>query len=218
MQEQTVAAGTPAAAGPAGPAAASVRLLFLLDITGSMSQEIEACKGAMQGLVSMSTSQLQDHAGQISFAVITFTEDNKAGCFTSLFESTSAEEAQAYVDGIQLSRPPEAPQYSAGGDDGPENHKVRRSCSTLIRFICHDGRAGALCAECNMACYRWGSNPGFQQGLPGLHDAAGTGPHCTTTANTGPDCTTTNIPQPLNLLQLHNAFTPAQPQVLVPSA
>jgi hypothetical protein len=96
-----------------------------------MSQEIEACKGAMLGLVSLCSSQLQDHASQFSFAVITFTEDNKAGCFTSLFESTSAEEAQAYVNGIKLSTPPEAPQYSASGDDGPENHKVS-SCSTQI--------------------------------------------------------------------------------------
>lgn len=130
MQEQTGAAGAPAAAAPASPAAASVRLLFLLDITGSMSQEIEACKGAMQGLVSMCTTRLQDYSGQISFAVITFTEDDRAGCFTSLFESTSAEEAQAHVNGIQLCTPPEAQHIDASGSDGPENHKV----STHLRL------------------------------------------------------------------------------------
>lgn len=57
------------------PSAASARLLFLLDITGSMSEELDACKGAMHGLVSMCADQLQDYSGQLSFAVITFTED-----------------------------------------------------------------------------------------------------------------------------------------------
>lgn len=109
----------------AGASAATVRLLFLLDITGSMSEEVNACKGAMQGLVSLCGTDLQDYAGQIGFAVVTFTEDDKRGCFTSMFESASAEEAQAYMDRITLCVPPEAPQYHANGDDGPENHKVR---------------------------------------------------------------------------------------------
>jgi hypothetical protein len=65
------------------------------------------------------------HAAELGFAVITFTE-SKNGCFTSLFESTSAEAAQAYMDTIELCRPPEAPGVAANGDDGPENHKVRQ--------------------------------------------------------------------------------------------
>jgi hypothetical protein len=179
MQEQTEAAGAPAAAAaPAGPATASVRLLFLLDITGSMSEEIEACKGAMQGLVSMCTSQLQDLAGQISFAVITFTEDDRAGCFTSLFESTSAEEAQAYVNRIELAVPPEAPQYSAFiyGCDGPENHKV----SSCQRPYLNVGttlwpRRSTECSCMNQhavtACL-------IQQGLIQMPSARGSNPAC----------------------------------------
>lgn len=66
-----------------------LRLLFVVDITTSMQNELEACKGAMRGMVDL----LGDMGTQIGFAVITFTESDSAGCFTSLFESTSPEAA-----------------------------------------------------------------------------------------------------------------------------
>jgi hypothetical protein len=112
-----------AAPSPVPPAAAppSVRLLFIVDITGSMSAELEACKGAMKGMVHLLTDN--HAAGQLSFAVITFTE-SESGCYTSLFESTSAEAAQDYMNGIKLCRPPEEPGVTADGDDGPENHNA----------------------------------------------------------------------------------------------
>lgn len=75
-------------------------------------------------MVNLLTTSNHHAADQLSFAVITFTESDK-GCFTSLFESTSAEAAQAYMDTTELCRPPEAPGVEANGDDGPENHKVR---------------------------------------------------------------------------------------------
>lgn len=40
-------------------------LLFLLDITGSMSNSLEGAKSAMQQLVHMCSQQLQDHPGQL---------------------------------------------------------------------------------------------------------------------------------------------------------
>lgn len=104
--------------------APSARLLFMLDITTSMTDELEACKGAMRGLVSMCGEDLPDYADQLSFAVITFTESDNNGCHTSLFESTSVEAAMDYMNTIQLGRPPEQPHLSANGGDGPENHKV----------------------------------------------------------------------------------------------
>lgn len=100
------------------------RRACILDITGSMSEELGACKGAMQGMVNLLCTTANHAAGQLSFAVITFTESD-SGCFTSLFESTSAEAAQAYMDTISLCTPPEEPAIVADGDDGPDNHKAR---------------------------------------------------------------------------------------------
>jgi hypothetical protein len=77
-----------------------------------MSAELEACKGAMKGMVHLLTDN--HAAGQLSFAVITFTE-SESGCYTSLFESTSAEAAQDYMNGIKLCRPPEEPGVTADG-------------------------------------------------------------------------------------------------------
>ncbi len=68
------------AAGAAAAAPPSARLLFILDITGSMSAELEVCKGAMQGMVDLLTAD-NHAAGQLSFAVITFTESNQHGSF-----------------------------------------------------------------------------------------------------------------------------------------
>lgn len=135
--------------GPSDVSAASARLLFILDITGSMSEELEACRGAMQGLVSMCSEQyLQDYAGQLAFAVITFTEDDDSGCHTSLYESTSALAVQRYMDKIILCRPPERPECECNGSDGPENHKVKGMCTCLPAYaqsFCAMGLAQAAC-------------------------------------------------------------------------
>lgn len=122
-----------------------MRLLFILDITGSMSDELDACKAAMGSLVTLlspgpprpplyssdtadpasaTAATPDDDNGPLSFAVITFTEDDSSGCHVRLFESSSARAAQHYMQHIRISTPPDAPHLSAGGSDGPENHKV----------------------------------------------------------------------------------------------
>jgi hypothetical protein len=116
------------------PCDAALRVLLLLDITGSMEEEVEACKGTMQGLVSMCTASNVHAYADISFAVITFTESDYDGCFTSLSESTSPEAAQAYMDKINPCCPPENPRVTnAGGDDGQENHKVQARRTGVAR-------------------------------------------------------------------------------------
>lgn len=106
--------------------AASARLLFLLDITGSMKVELEAVKGEMKGLCHHVTcsEQLQQYSGALAFSVITFTESSSTGCHTSLYETTSAEAAQQYMDSIMLCLPRDQPYCCANGGDLPENHKV----------------------------------------------------------------------------------------------
>lgn len=131
--------------------AASARLLFLLDITGSMAAELEAVKGAMKGLCHHVTcsEQLQQYSGELAFSVITFTESSSSGCHTSLYETTSAEAAQQYMDTIALSCPPEQPHCCASGDDHPENHKVCAPPSWLgHKSPGHDG-----CFACATLCH-----------------------------------------------------------------
>lgn len=69
----------------------------------------------MQGLVSMCAEQLQEHAGQLSFACVTFTECGSTGCYTSLYETTSAGEMMIYMSGINLCSPPKKPWCHANG-------------------------------------------------------------------------------------------------------
>lgn len=109
-----------------------------------MSEEIDACKGAMQGVVDMVSTAEDLDAEQLSYAIITFTESDRDGCFTSLFETTSATDAQDHMATIFLNQPPEARHVEAGGDDGPENHKVRLLVLTAGAASCQtsDGHTG----------------------------------------------------------------------------
>lgn len=146
------------------------RLLFCLDITGSMGCQLDGCKEAISQLVKLS-EDLQvrrsipgcssyvpaccciplpptppNAAGRshgrsqppppaprprwamqvpVTYVISTFTEAEKErACCTSLAEFATAAEAEAYVRAISLCQPPEQPGLNAGGDDGPENHKV----------------------------------------------------------------------------------------------
>jgi hypothetical protein len=62
---------------------ASLRVLIILDITGSMSNEIEAVKQAVAEMVRLCSEQLESAAGALAFAFITFTEGDKSGCHVS---------------------------------------------------------------------------------------------------------------------------------------
>jgi len=106
---------------------ACMRILIILDITGSMSNEIDAVKQAVAEMVDL-CSELQSPS--IAFAFITFTEGDDSGCHVSLKETTDPHEAQVYINTIQLSRPPDRPSVNACGDDGPENQKAALARTT----------------------------------------------------------------------------------------
>jgi hypothetical protein len=63
---------------------ASLRVLIILDITGSMSNEIEAVKQAVAEMVRLCSEELETAAGALAFAFITFTEGDHSGCHVSL--------------------------------------------------------------------------------------------------------------------------------------
>uniref|UniRef100_A0A383VJ19 VWFA domain-containing protein n=1 Tax=Tetradesmus obliquus TaxID=3088 RepID=A0A383VJ19_TETOB len=99
---------------------ASLRVLIILDITDSMSKEIEAVKQAVAEMVYLCSKQLASAAGALAFAFITFTEGDESGCH----------EAQEFIDSIELSTPPEEPSVFASGDDEPENQKAALARTT----------------------------------------------------------------------------------------
>ncbi|WIA35205.1 hypothetical protein OEZ86_003668 [Tetradesmus obliquus] len=109
---------------------ASLRVLIILDITGSMSNEIQAVKQAVAEMVRLCSEQLASAAGALAFAFITFTEGDRSGCHVSLKETSCLQEAQEYIDSIKLSTPPDEPSVRACGDDGPENQKAALARTT----------------------------------------------------------------------------------------
>ncbi|WIA35204.1 hypothetical protein OEZ86_003667 [Tetradesmus obliquus] len=109
---------------------ASLRVLIILDITDSMSKEIEAVKQAVAEMVYLCSKQLASAAGALAFAFITFTEGDESGCHVSLKETTCLQEAQEFIDSIELSTPPEEPSVFASGDDEPENQKAALARTT----------------------------------------------------------------------------------------
>ena len=99
---------------------AYLRVLVNIDITSSMGTELEEVKSAVSEFAGLCT----DLDVPVIFAIATFTESNKEGCFVSLKELPASEEAVDYVRNIQLSRPPDAHRVEANGDDCPENQKA----------------------------------------------------------------------------------------------
>ena len=99
---------------------ACLRVLVNIDITGSMGNELEGVKSAVSEFATLCA----DLDVPVNFAIATFTESDKEGCFVSLKEMPASEEAVSYVRNIRLSRPPDAHNVNACGDDGPENQKA----------------------------------------------------------------------------------------------
>jgi len=95
-----------------------LRVVFLVDITGSMGSQIEGVRAMMRKYCEGLEGDLSDSLVQLS--IMTYTENNKRG-YTSHFTSTEAAALLKYVDGIRLSCPPDCPSESANGGDGEEN-------------------------------------------------------------------------------------------------
>eukprot|EP00798_Chlamydomonas_sp_ICE-L_P007958 gene7958-1174_t len=95
------------------------RVLINIDITGSMSNEIEGVKVMVAQFVTF----LETMSVPLLFAIVTFTEDSQ-GCYVSLNEFTSLQDTLAFVGNIKLCRPPDHPSVHASGEDGDENQKA----------------------------------------------------------------------------------------------
>jgi hypothetical protein len=107
-------------------------IVFLLDITGSMTKEIEG----MKLMISKFCSAPMATQKGIRITVTTFTEDRN-GCYITTkspyINYKHPQELVEYVSRIKLCVPPDQPHISASGGDGPEN-SVAALCSLLEVF------------------------------------------------------------------------------------
>ncbi|GLD98117.1 hypothetical protein PINS_up006814 [Pythium insidiosum] len=104
-----------------------LNLAFLLDITGSMSEEVDGVKQTVARLVETAFSDNSD----LMVTIITFTEDHK-GCYVTTDSFLDGAAAVSFVEGIALCVPPGMPHVYAHGGDGDENHKA--ALAALLRL------------------------------------------------------------------------------------
>jgi hypothetical protein len=91
----------------------SLQVVFLVDITGSMGSQIEGVKKMISKFCEIDRPSIDVH-------IWTYTES--PGCHVSPSpKGLKSSDLVAYSQEITLCRPPDKPQLSAGGGDGPEN-------------------------------------------------------------------------------------------------
>ncbi|CAJ0947708.1 unnamed protein product, partial [Mesorhabditis belari] len=113
----------------------TMHAVFLLDITGSMSNELEG----MKETVSLFVQNINPESN-VKIHVWTFTESSQ-GCYVSKSPDVSLKELVQYVKKIQLCRPPDQPHINASGDDGPENvlaavGALKESFDEMTNILC----------------------------------------------------------------------------------
>ncbi|POM60720.1 hypothetical protein PHPALM_30388 [Phytophthora palmivora] len=96
-----------------------INLVFLLDITGSMSNELDGVKETVHHLVS----SVFEEEYSVMITIITFTEGSQ-GCFVTSHSFTEGEEAIDFIKSVKLCIPPGIENVSANGGDGDENQKA----------------------------------------------------------------------------------------------
>ncbi|GAB9467514.1 hypothetical protein Gpo141_00004855 [Globisporangium polare] len=98
-----------------------LNLVFLLDITGSMGNELEGVTKTVSELVK---TVYADDALSVMVTIVTFTE-SASGCYVTNHSFTDGAKASAFVSSIKLCSPPGSPHITnANGGDGDENHKA----------------------------------------------------------------------------------------------
>lgn len=95
-----------------------LQICWILDITGSMSSSISACKSASARCAEIIAAQ----GYNVGFVMSTYTESSK-GSYVSYDRFHDVSEAVKMIKSIQLCVPPHMPSVNAGGDDGDENLK-----------------------------------------------------------------------------------------------
>ncbi|KAL3662961.1 hypothetical protein V7S43_011905 [Phytophthora oleae] len=96
-----------------------INLVFLIDITGSMGNELEGVKETVRHLVA----SVFEEEYAVMITIITFTESSQ-GCFVTTHSFTEGEEAIDFIKSVQLCVPPGSHDVSANGGDGDENQKA----------------------------------------------------------------------------------------------
>ncbi|OWZ14526.1 hypothetical protein PHMEG_00011986 [Phytophthora megakarya] len=96
-----------------------INLVFLLDITGSMGNELDGVKETVHHLVA----SVFEEEYTVMITIITFTEGSQ-GCYVTNHSFTEGEEAIDFIKSVKLCVPPGNPSVSANGGDGDENQKA----------------------------------------------------------------------------------------------
>lgn len=121
-----------------------LNIVFLLDITGSMSNQLSGVKQTVAQLV---TSVFEEDPRDLMVTIITFTESGSS-CHVTNHSFTDGAEAAAFVASIQLCCPPgEGLSNIYGGMNGNENQKAAlaelltldNSVPTIAFHITDDG-------------------------------------------------------------------------------
>lgn len=97
----------------------SLQVCWILDITGSMSSEIAACKEA----ASKTAAKIKEDELPVSFTMITYTEDS-SNSYATYDSFSEADKAVEFINGITLCKPPGTQGVNASGGDGDENVKL----------------------------------------------------------------------------------------------
>ncbi|RLN61380.1 hypothetical protein BBJ29_008427 [Phytophthora kernoviae] len=98
---------------------AMINLAFLLDITGSMSNELQGVKETVRHLVA----SVFEEEYSVMITIVTFTESSQ-GCYVTNHSFTDGDEAAAFISSVKLCVPPGHRYVSANGGDGDENQKA----------------------------------------------------------------------------------------------
>ncbi|GAB9467519.1 hypothetical protein Gpo141_00004860 [Globisporangium polare] len=98
-----------------------LNIAFLLDITGSMFNQLSGVKQTVAQLVK---SVFEEDPRDLMVTIITFTESSTA-CYVTKHSFMDGDAAVAFVSSIQLCTPPgEGVNYIGGGSNGNENQKA----------------------------------------------------------------------------------------------
>jgi hypothetical protein len=102
----------------------SLQICWILDITGSMGGQLEACKLAIEN----TAKKVNEENLPVSFTIITYTEEYNHS-YSSYDAFTEADDAVKFIKNVKLCHPPGTIVTNASGGDGDENVKL-----ALARF------------------------------------------------------------------------------------
>ena len=97
----------------------NLQICWILDITGSMSSQIQACKSA----IAECSSKISAEQLPVSFTLITYTEETSKS-YATYHSFTEGDDMVNFINKLVCCQPPGHPGVSCSGGDGDENVKL----------------------------------------------------------------------------------------------